>query len=191
VVHAADDGQRRADRPHGLLSGTAAICEWQLGGVIIDRLGYRRVSVSADLVSGIGVAAIPLLYATSGLAFWQLLGSVFVGGLLAIPGLTARRSMLPELASLAGIRLERMNATFEGITYMALPIGPALAGVLVTLLGPANVLWLDAASFALSALVAMSLLALPVLRELDQPAPLARESERLAPPRGQLTPPAP
>jgi predicted MFS family arabinose efflux permease len=59
--------------------------------------------------------------------------------------------MLPELASLAGLRLERMNAAFEGVTYMALLVGPAVAGVLVSQLGPANVLWLDAASFAFSA----------------------------------------
>src|SRR5713226_8988555 len=54
-----------------------------LGGAVIDRLGYRRVSIAADLVSGAGIAAIPLLYATGGLAFWQILALVFVGGLLA------------------------------------------------------------------------------------------------------------
>ena len=44
-----------------------------LGGAVIDLLGYRRVSIAADLVSGAGIAAIPLLYATGGLAFWQIL----------------------------------------------------------------------------------------------------------------------
>jgi len=132
-----------------------------LGGAVIDRLGYRRVSIAADLVSGAGIAAIPLLYATGGLAFWQILALVFVGGLLAIPGLTARRAMLPELAEMAGWRLERMNAIFEGITYMALLVGPAAAGVLVTFMGAANVLWLDAATFVFSA--ALVRLAVPQL----------------------------
>ena len=72
-----------------------------VGGAIFDRLGYRRVSIAADLVSGAGIAAIPLLYALGGLAFWQILALVFVGGLLTIPGLTARRSLLPELAAMA------------------------------------------------------------------------------------------
>src|SRR2546430_32365 len=73
-----------------------------LGGAVIDRLGYRRVSIAADLVSGAGIAAIPLLYATGGPAFWQILTLGFVGGLLSIPGFTARVSMLPALARLPG-----------------------------------------------------------------------------------------
>jgi len=132
-----------------------------LGGAVIDRLGYRRVSIAADLVSGAGIAFIPLLYTTGGLAFWQILTLVFVGGLLSIPGLTARRSMLPELAEMAGWRLERMNAIFEGITYMALLVGPAAAGLLVTFMGAANVLWLDAATFVFSAVLVR--LAVPYL----------------------------
>jgi MFS family permease len=124
-----------------------------LGGAVIDRVGYRRISVVADLVSGSGIAAVPLLYATTGLAFWQLLGLVFVGTLLSIPGLTARRAMLPELAHAAAWRLERMNAMFEGVTYLALLVGPAVAGVLVSAIGAANVLWVDACTFLFSAVV--------------------------------------
>src|SRR6266511_4159534 len=43
------------------------------GGAVVDRLGYKRMSVVSDLASGLGVAAIPLLYHTTGLSFWQLL----------------------------------------------------------------------------------------------------------------------
>lgn len=121
------------------------------GGAIVDRLGYKRVSVASDLVSLVGIALVPLLYATTGLAFWQLLTLVFVSGLLTIPGLTARRSLLPELAARAGIRLERANAAFESAQFLSQLLGPPLAGVLVVLMGAANVLWLDAATFAVSA----------------------------------------
>lgn len=123
------------------------------GGTIVDRLGYKRASVIADAVSGAGVALVPLLYHTIGLAFWQLLALVFLGNLLAIPGLTARRALLPELAGLARWRLERINASFEGIQYVSLLLGPPIAGLLIAVLGANNVLWLDAASFAVSALV--------------------------------------
>jgi hypothetical protein len=37
------------------------------GGVIVDRLGYRAMSIVADLASAAAVAAIPLLHATVGL----------------------------------------------------------------------------------------------------------------------------
>jgi MFS family permease len=121
------------------------------GGVLVDRLGYKRVSVGADVVSGVGIALIPLLYHTSGLAFWHLLVLVFIGAVLEVPGLTARRSLLPELAQLAGLRLERVNASFEGTQYLAWLLGPALAGLLIVWLGAANVLLVDAATFAVSA----------------------------------------
>lgn len=123
------------------------------GGTVVDRLGYKRSSVIADAISGIGIALVPLLYFTVGLAFWQLLALVFLGNLLTIPGLTARRAMLPELATLARWRLEQINASFEGIQYVALLVGPPVAGLLIALFGASKVLWLDAASFAFSAIV--------------------------------------
>lgn len=121
------------------------------GGTIVDRLGYKRASVIADVVSGVGIVLVPALYYTVGLAFWQLLAFVFLGSLLTIPGLTARRAMLPELAAQARWRLEQINSAFEGIQYAALLIGPPIAGLLIALLGASNVLWLDAASFIISA----------------------------------------
>jgi MFS family permease len=144
-----------------------------LGGPVVDRLGFKRASIVADVVSGLGIAAVPLLYAVGGLSFGALLALVFVGGLLAIPGLSARRSLLPELATLAGARLERVNAAFEGVPFLAQVVGPALAGVLIVALGAANVLWLDAASFAVSA----ALVAVGVPRALT-PAPAAGGSLR-------------
>src|SRR5687768_6557196 len=39
------------------------------GGILVDRLGYRRMSILADLVSAVGIGLIPLLYATVDLAF--------------------------------------------------------------------------------------------------------------------------
>jgi MFS family permease len=55
-----------------------------VGGAVIDRLGYRRVSIAADLDSGAGIAAIPLLYALGGLAFWQILALVLAVGMTQV-----------------------------------------------------------------------------------------------------------
>src|SRR5262245_56487269 len=123
------------------------------GGTLVDRLGYKRVSIVADLVSGIAIALIPLLFITVGLAFWQLLALIFLGSLLEIPGVTARRALLPELAAMASVRLERVNGAFEAIQHLALLLGPPLAGILIVWLGASNVLWIDAATFAASAAI--------------------------------------
>ncbi|MBA3644475.1 MAG: MFS transporter, partial [Chloroflexia bacterium] len=132
------------------------------GGALVDRLGYRRVSILSDLISGLSIAMIPLLYQTVGLAFWQLLVLVFVGAVLDIPGLTARRSLLPELASAANWRLERANSLFESSQHVAFLIGPPLAGLLIGWRGPVDVLWLDAASFAVSGALVAALVTVPI-----------------------------
>ena len=77
------------------------------GGAIVDRLGFRRTSVMADVASGVTVAAIPLLHATVGIELWQLFVLVFLGALFDAPGATARRSLLPDLVAISGTRLER------------------------------------------------------------------------------------
>ncbi len=132
------------------------------GGTLIDRLGYRRSSVLADIISGIGVGLVPTLYYTVGLPFGLLMAFVFIGSMLAIPGTTARRSMLPELATLAGTRLERVNAAFESIQHLGLLLGPPMAGVLIAWKGATTALWVDAATFIFSAVVVGSLV--PALR---------------------------
>jgi predicted MFS family arabinose efflux permease len=103
------------------------------------------------------VALIPLLELTVGLAFWQLLILVFLGALLDIPGSVARMSALPELAELAGMRIERATALSESMLTVASLAAPALAGVLIAAFGASNVLLIDAATFALSASVVASL----------------------------------
>lgn len=121
------------------------------GGGIVDRLGFRRTSIIADLASGVTVALVPLLYALGFLEFWLLLVLVFLGAMLDAPGATARQSLLPDLAALAGMRLERATANTQVVERSALLIGSPLAGVLIAVLGATNVLWLNAASFAVSA----------------------------------------
>jgi MFS family permease len=123
------------------------------GSALVDRLGYKRTSVIGDMASGLTVVLIPLLYSTVGLAFWQLLALVFLGGLLKSPGVTARFSLLPDLAESTQMPLARANALTEGVYRVASFLGAPLAAVLITLIGASNLLWFDAASFGCSALL--------------------------------------
>lgn len=135
----------------GAAGALAAVGAALVGGGIVDRFGARRTSVTTDLASGTAVAAIPLLYHTAGLAFWQLLPLVFLRALLNTPGGAARQTLLPEVIAQAGLRPERGNAAYQAVQNGAQLLGPALAGVLIAILGTSNVLWLDAATFLASA----------------------------------------
>jgi MFS family permease len=122
-------------------------------GLLIDRLGYKRTSVIGEIASGISTLLIPLLYHTGGLALWQLLALAFLGGLMKAPGETARSSMLPDLGQATQVRMERVNAIGDGMKRVSGLLGAPLAAILIVLLGASNLLWLDAASFFISAVL--------------------------------------
>ena len=153
-----------------------------LGGVVVDRVGHRRAAVVADLVSGATVLAIPLLALTVGLPFWALLALVFASGLFDSPGQTARRVMLPRLSAAAGARLEQSVGFLDGSERLARLVGAALAGLLVALLGPLGTLFVDAASFAVSALVTLLLVPGPG-REARGAEPAMSGGDTTEPPR--------
>jgi MFS family permease len=140
-----------------------------LGAPVVDRLGFRRASVASDLASALCVGLIPLLYETVGLPFWALLALVFLAGLLTTPGATARVAMVPDLADLAHVRMERATAAADGATRLSRFIGAPLAGLLIVFIGSGNLLWIDAASFAFSALVIGRLV--PAIASTPPPAP--------------------
>ena len=149
-----------------------------LGGALIDRLGYKRTSIIADLASGFTVALIPIFYFTIGLPFWLLMVLVFLGALLDAPGSTARASMIPELAEMAGMPIERAASANQIVERSSRLIGAPLAGLLIAFLGTANVLWFDAISFFISAGIVAWLVSMPKIN-VDKTAPKKYPQEGL------------
>lgn len=141
-----------------------------VGGVIVDRVGAKRMSIIADLLSMITVALVPILYAAGALSYPLLLALIVAGTILDTPGSTARQTMMPDLANQAGMKLERANAAYGSIFRFSILLGPPLAGLLIGFFGTANVLWIDAATFLVSAL----LIGLMTPRPAKQPQPAER-----------------
>ena len=157
MVRARDDGQP-------ILTGLAVFFNFLptviaafFGGVIVDRLGFRTTSVVADLASAAAVAAIPAIHLTVGIELWQLMALVFLGALLDAPGTTARQALFPDLVELAGFRLERAAGIRGAIQRGALLVGAPVGGLLVAAFGATTALWLDAASFLVSAALVATL----------------------------------
>jgi MFS family permease len=144
----------------GVAGGTfllAAVVAGVFGGPVVDRMGFKRASIVADLAGAVTVALIPLLYHTVGLLFWQLLALIFLGGFLDAPGHTARQGLVPDLAGRARMGIERANSAFQGVQHASFLFGPPLAGVLIAIFAPGNVLWIDAATFVVSAALVAAL----------------------------------
>lgn len=125
------------------------------GGTLVDRTGYRALSVFSDLVSAVTVALVPFFYLTMGLNFSGLLVLMFLGSIFDTPGSTARSSMMPQLSRRSSIPLERINANF-GMIYSASTLFAApFAGLMIAWLGPVHTLWFNAGSFVFSGLAVL------------------------------------
>lgn len=124
-----------------------------LGGPLIDRLGHTVSSVVSDTVCAAAVAAVPVLHLTGHLSFGALLALVGVSGLFHAPGETAREVLMPRLAERAGTTIARASSAYESASRGARMLGAPLAGGLIAAIGAANVLLLDAGTFAVSALL--------------------------------------
>ena len=123
------------------------------GGPVIDRIGPRRVAIACDLGSAVVVGLIPLLYAAGMLHFPILLGLVALAGALRGPGDAAKSSMIPQLVEAAGVPTERATGLYSFVERTASMLGAAAAGLLIGLVGATNAIVIDAASFAVGALV--------------------------------------
>jgi MFS family permease len=139
-----------------------------LGGPLVDRVGFRRGTVLADLASAATVASIPALHLAGLLEFWHIAVLVFILTSINSLGDTAKLALVPALARLAQMPSERVNARDRAIARLGSVLGPFLAGALIAGIGAANVLFVDAGTFCVSAL----LVAVGVPRSVD-----AREAQ--------------
>ena len=119
-------------------------------GAVVDRVGPRAAMLIADGVRAPIVAAIPFLHEVGGLSFPLILVLAALNGLFSCAYFTCQRLILPAVVGEDERTVAQANSLVEGANNVTQLLGPALAGVLIALLGAANVMWLDAASFVVA-----------------------------------------
>lgn len=137
----------------GAVSLAASVPALLLGGPVIDRWGRRRVSVAADLLSALAVAALPVVDTVVGLTLMTTLALVAFGAFFDGPGAAARESARPELAAHTGFPLDAVNARGEAMDGLGQVVGPALAGAALGVVGAMTSLWGATAMFVVAALL--------------------------------------
>jgi MFS family permease len=120
------------------------------GGKLLGRLGARRTMMFCDAVRAPLVTVIPILHWTGGLSFAVLLAVAFGLGAFAAPNFAAQKLIVPELLGEDEEQVTEANALFQAATRTTLLAGPALAGVLIGLVGATSVLLIDAATYVVS-----------------------------------------
>lgn len=127
-----------------------------LAGPLVDRIGARAVCIATDAGSVAAVGAVPLLYAVDLLAFPLLVALVAVAGTLRGPADGAKHALVPAIAEVSAVPMERVTGLAGAAERLASTAGAAAAGLVVAAVGPAQALVIDAASFAVSALLIWS-----------------------------------
>ena len=118
-------------------------------GVISDVLDRRRLLIVMSLGSTVVAAALTVVTIIGALSPWALLAFTFVLGALAALTSPAWQAIQPEL-----VPRDQISAAsgLGSITVNgARAIGPALAGLIVSLAGPSAVFGINALSFAVAA----------------------------------------
>jgi MFS family permease len=123
------------------------------GGPLVDRVGPRRMAITADTLSFLAVGLIPLLHHTGALSFPLLLGLVAIAGALRGPGDAATMALIPALVERADVPYERATGLSSAIERGASMVGAAIAGGLVATIGAANAVAVDAVSFGACAVL--------------------------------------
>ncbi len=124
-----------------------------LGGPLIDRMGARRIAIWSDCLSAFALTLIPLLFWAGLLSIWVLLPAVALVGVLRAPADAAKQALVPVVASIGNMPLERVTGILGASDRLAGTLGAAGAGVLIALMGSAPALFVNVSAFLISALL--------------------------------------
>lgn len=123
-----------------------------IGGWLVDHVGRRAVSVSADLLSSLAVLAFPIVAFIYGLSSLSILLIAVIGAVFDPAGYTARKTLLADVAKASEIELDRLNGIHDGFMGISWILGPAVGAGLISTVGAINSFWVSAGLFVLAAL---------------------------------------
>ena len=119
-------------------------------GVFLDRLPKKTVMVWVDLIRTGMTFLIPALFALDLLSLEGLYVLIFLTSIVSTIFGPALVSTVPRLVR--PTELVTANALIQGTNNIGLLLGPAIGGVLIAMMGAENVLYVNSATFLISAL---------------------------------------
>jgi len=117
----------------GLTFAVPTIALTLLGGVIADRADRRRIMIFSQSASALNFLLLATLVVSGWIALWHVMAVAFVSGCVRAFDRPSRMALLPQMVPQEDIA----NAVAVGGTIWQLNrlVGPALAGMLIYLIG--------------------------------------------------------
>ena len=132
-------------------------------GTLIDRIGRRISGYVSEALAALTILMIPIVHAFVEITIVLLVLLAVSRAVVSPAGVTARKSIIPDVAAPAGLSLERANSIHEAVFATGFAIGPAVGALFIGLIGPFDVFIVVAIFSAISA-VAMFLVRTPESR---------------------------
>ncbi|MGH2442812.1 MAG: MFS transporter [Chloroflexota bacterium] len=155
----------------GIAVGTVLLCFYLPGivsspllGRLLDRYQPRLLMSADNLGRACLIGAIPALHWLGLLSLWMVYALALLVGVLSPATSVGTRVLLPHLVT--DSELDGANALLSVSITAPTLVGPAFAGVLVSIIGGPPVLLIDAASFLV---MAVALYLLPDVSRTHQP----------------------
>lgn len=127
----------------------AALLGW-VAGVPVDRADRRKLMFHCDWMRAVLVLVLPISFALHSLQEWLIYLVTFAISALSLLFYAAEKSVIPALVPAE--ELTEANAWAEMTEQFGALVGPVVAGILIAVLpSPVHILYLDAVTFAVSA----------------------------------------
>ncbi|MGX5439939.1 MFS transporter [Bacillus thuringiensis] len=140
-------------------------------GALVDRWDRRKLMWIADLGCMILVIFIPILHILGLLQLWHLYVVSFILAILSMLFDVATITVIPHIA---GQSLTRANSAYQMVNQIASLAGPALAGIIIAIIGGFNALWINVLSFVATLIAVLLLPKVEKNKSIDKPGNLLR-----------------
>ncbi|MDF9547593.1 MFS transporter [Bacillus cereus] len=135
-------------------------------GALVDRWDRRKLMWIADLGCMILVIFIPILHILGLLQLWHLYVVSFILAILSMLFDVATITVIPHIA---GQSLTRANSAYQMVHQIASLAGPALAGIIIAIIGGFNALWINVLSFVATLIAVLLLPKVEKNKSIDKP----------------------
>jgi MFS family permease len=135
------------------------------GGVIADRYSKRRVLMATQTSMGVLALILGVLALTHSVAIWQVYALAFAGGMVTVVDNPTRQAFATEMVGRSG--LANAIALNSAVFNLARIAGPAVAGLVIAVLGTPAAFLVNAASYA-AVLVSLKLMRVSELNVADR-----------------------
>ncbi|MFM2025251.1 MAG: hypothetical protein RLZZ56_1264 [Actinomycetota bacterium] len=126
-------------------------------GSLIDALGRRKMAIAVEAITVLTTIAYPILNGFTPLTLPLLLLMGVIRATFAGGSMTARKSLLPDVAREAKMTLDRGNSIHEALAAAAFATGPAIASMLIAAFDVMAAFWVSGAFMVLSAFFAWTI----------------------------------